>query len=1072
MRRALPAVLVLGVLVALPWVVLGTQSGARRLADYLALQTGLDLRYSGGTLWSGIQLERLAFESDEVALDARSVSITPDWDWRCILRSTVCLRAVDAASVSIRLSESGAGSDPEFRLPERIELPLGLSINSFAIAELNYSQGPSSESLRDIRVELAADRAGLELKSFSFVRDTLELAGRGRLGWAGGWPLRARLTAVLSPPTLPEQLPGRWQLTAQGSLQEISLEVSTPDQPKLGISLELALEDDFRSLRAEAEVRGLDSLPVVAGLSPWLQLQGPVSTDFTLESGRIGMILRTRIDGYAETPLALHTQLSLSGASWHLDELSLTDDRSRQRLLLDGDLGVPGDWQLDLALQVRDLSLPTAAGVPITGLSGSAAVRLALTPSTPSWELDALDLTAMYEDEPLEIRGALASAPDHLLLPYGTLAGSVRDVPVIYERQRDEAGLTVALPEGWEERAFKLRSISAWIEPSDRTQIRLSVDGDISSELTLSLEETDGGAVWRLEPFEARGYGELLTSEETMTGSWQRDASAFLVDPFCWRLRTSSACSDAMVLGQTGSIDVLLEGEESFDGVINENPYNVFVYGSGTLHADWAEGVFGSAQLALRLPVLGVDPYLGVGTRAATRFEDVSVELSATAEEQRFFFDAGSERMGTLTARVTRDAQGLHGGLTLKSLSLPAFDDLLPELNLNAGTLSGNLQVAGTLEAPRLRAEIELLDGTVSLPGEVMPIEEARLYIGGSLDEFTVRGSAMLGGGPLQIDGRCCDADQLTLELTGERNQLQLPMGLDVAVTPELKAVVDMQRAQLTGTITVHRGLLQLSGPVGDGVRVSKDVVRVDAVLEQPRRLALAADVRTIIEPGFAIRSAQLEATLGGDLRLLAESGSPPQLFGSLQVLGGFLRAYGQALRLDRGSIAFVGDPLNPDLNLTALKDIRAQQLRVGVRATGTLEAPQLTLFSDPARSDSETLSYLLRGRPPDAGAGADGTAMAIALGASAVTESGLLDSLNSVPGLSGVTLGAEGSENETAATISAYVGERLYLSYGVGIYEPIDGLTARLYLRSRLWVEVVSRLENSLDLYYHFDLD
>jgi len=35
----------------------------------------------------------------------------------------------------------------------------------------------------------------------------------------------------------------------------------------------------------------------------------------------------------------------------------------------------------------------------------------------------------------------------------------------------------------------------------------------------------------------------------------------------------------------------------------------------------------------------------------------------------------------------------------------------------------------------------------------------------------------------------------------------------------------------------------------------------------------------------------------------------------------------------------------------------------------------------------------------------------------------------------------------------------------------PINVLTARYYLRSRLWLEVVSSLENSMDLYYSFEI-
>ena len=88
------------------------------------------------------------------------------------------------------------------------------------------------------------------------------------------------------------------------------------------------------------------------------------------------------------------------------------------------------------------------------------------------------------------------------------------------------------------------------------------------------------------------------------------------------------------------------------------------------------------------------------------------------------------------------------------------------------------------------------------------------------------------------------------------------------------------------------------------------------------------------------------------------------------------------------------------------------------------------------------------------------------------VNRSTLVSELNRVPGLSNVAFGAQGGESDTAATVSGYLGERLYLSYGIGLYEPINVLTARFYLRARLWVEVISSLENSLDLYYSFDRD
>jgi autotransporter translocation and assembly factor TamB len=78
---------------------------------------------------------------------------------------------------------------------------------------------------------------------------------------------------------------------------------------------------------------------------------------------------------------------------------------------------------------------------------------------------------------------------------------------------------------------------------------------------------------------------------------------------------------------------------------------------------------------------------------------------------------------------------------------------------------------------------------------------------------------------------------------------------------------------------------------------------------------------------------------------------------------------------------------------------------------------------------------------------------------------------VNKIPGVSGVSFGTEGSAQDTAATVGGYIGDKLYLSYGIGVYEPINVVTARFYLLPRLWVEVVSRLENSADIYYAIDI-
>lgn len=215
-----------------------------------------------------------------------------------------------------------------------------------------------------------------------------------------------------------------------------------------------------------------------------------------------------------------------------------------------------------------------------------------------------------------------------------------------------------------------------------------------------------------------------------------------------------------------------------------------------------------------------------------------------------------------------------------------------------------------------------------------------------------------------------------------------------------------------------------------------------------------------------------VNATLGGDLQLVQEPGKPLQLFGNLNVIGGELRAYQQHLRIKRGTISFSGPPENPELEVRAQREISTEQVVVGIELLGTLEQPRLEIFSEPAMSQANTMSYLIRGRSVDTGASADGAAMALSLGTGVVNQSELVAELNRIPGISNLAFGAEGTADDTAATVGGYIGERLYLSYGLGIYEPINVLTARLYLQTRLWLEVVSRLENSVDLYYSFDIN
>jgi autotransporter translocation and assembly factor TamB len=279
----------------------------------------------------------------------------------------------------------------------------------------------------------------------------------------------------------------------------------------------------------------------------------------------------------------------------------------------------------------------------------------------------------------------------------------------------------------------------------------------------------------------------------------------------------------------------------------------------------------------------------------------------------------------------------------------------------------------------------------------------------------------------------------------------------------------------LAGQVTVLSGDFEIEQLPEGSVAVSSSVVEVDQegnALTEKLPFDVSMNIQLRVLKHLKISGSTINVTLGGDLRLQQQPGRPLQLFGQLNTIGGEVRAYQQSLVVRRGTLSFSGPPANPNIDVRAERQIAGSDVSVGMRVQGPLEEDLLLdIYSIPVMSQADAISYLVRGRPADTGAGADGTALALSLASGVVNRSSLVSELNRIPGISRVEFGAQEIEDDTAATVSGYVGSRIYLSYGFGLYEPVNVLTARLYLNARLWFEVVSSLENSADLYYSFDI-
>lgn len=152
---------------------------------------------------------------------------------------------------------------------------------------------------------------------------------------------------------------------------------------------------------------------------------------------------------------------------------------------------------------------------------------------------------------------------------------------------------------------------------------------------------------------------------------------------------------------------------------------------------------------------------------------------------------------------------------------------------------------------------------------------------------------------------------------------------------------------------------------------------------------------------------------------------------GELSLADGRYRAYGQRLTIRRARLLFAGPIDQPYLDIEAIRQV--DDVIAGIRLSGSAEQPTTQVFSEPAMSQEQALSYLILGRPLG-NTGEDNNMLAqAALGLGLAGSAGITGSLASGLGIEDFQLDTEGSGNSTSVVASGNLTERLSLRYGVG---------------------------------------
>ena len=129
-----------------------------------------------------------------------------------------------------------------------------------------------------------------------------------------------------------------------------------------------------------------------------------------------------------------------------------------------------------------------------------------------------------------------------------------------------------------------------------------------------------------------------------------------------------------------------------------------------------------------------------------------------------------------------------------------------------------------------------------------------------------------------------------------------------------------------------------------------------------PNTLVLRGDGVKIGGEGLSL--GDLNMTLGGELQATKAPGASTMVVGTIHTVRGFYEFQGRRFELRRdGTVSFKGpDPTNPQLDVTATRDVSGVEARV--RVHGEAQRPELELSSTPPLDEGDILSLIIFNRP------------------------------------------------------------------------------------------------------------
>lgn len=427
----------------------------------------------------------------------------------------------------------------------------------------------------------------------------------------------------------------------------------------------------------------------------------------------------------------------------------------------------------------------------------------------------------------------------------------------------------------------------------------------------------------------------------------------------------------------------------------------------------------------------------------------------------------GSSNYGKINGNITVgqsrsfDTAPLGGRLNLTVADAEVFRNFLPVGQTVKGSLNAAVTLGGSIADPHLGGSIngDKLYYRNQTQGIILDNGSLRSHIAGRkwvIDSLKFRheGTAELSGtvgmensGPDVDIGAVFDKYRI---LSRPNRRLMVSGNTRLRYSPQ-------KGISVTGMIKTDQGLFgsqKSSMPsVGDDVVVLGEVKK-EAAAPLPVNMNLILDLNDSIR--FAGYGA--DVTIGGKLTLTAQPGGNVRGVGTVRVIKGRYKAYGQDLDITKGTVSFVGPLNDPNLNIRAER--RLSPVGAGVEILGSLNSPRITLTANEPMSEKDKLSWLILNR---AGSGSSGDNAALSAAAGALLAGqindriGLVDDLGFTSKRSRNAQTGELNPAEQVLTVGKQLTGKLYIGYEYSISSAEQSV--KLIYRLTRAIQAVARI-------------